>query len=186
MFRRPPKPLVASALILAACGKGPAADDFTAQEFGEFAQWSRGLSDFGGGGGGGGGTDSGLGTGGGSASFDGTWQGTYTFTANLPDRGYSCSCSAGVTLGIIEGVLQVGQGDSCAMDCGINTRLVFNGTVGGSGAAAGNVTESTSFYFTTPWTGTFTESSGIGSYSDTVSTDQGTAEVSGSFTVAPL
>lgn len=190
MSRISPVAFAAAALVgLTACNKAPTADDFGQQQFTEFSQWGRGLEDFGGGGVGGGGSDSGFSTGGGSggsSGFDGTWQGTYTFTANLPDRGYSCTCSAGLTLGIIEGVLQVGQGESCSMDCGINTRLTFDGSVGGSGAAAGSLTEATSFYFTSSWTGTFTEGSGTGSYTDTVTTDQGTAEISGSFTVAPL
>jgi hypothetical protein len=174
---------------LAGCkGTGSAAvnADIT---FEEFDKWGEGLESIGGGGGGGsgGGDDTAGGDdGGGSADFDGTWQGTYTFTANLTDFGYSCTCSAGLTLGIVEGTLQVGQGESCAMDCGINTRLTFAGSVGGSGAGAGSVEEATSFYFSTAWTGAFDGASGTGSWSDTVSTDQGTAEISGSFSVAPL
>lgn len=157
--------------------------------FAEFSQWGEGLEGLGGGGGsgsGGGDDTSGGDDGGSSSDFDGTWQGTYSFTANLTDFGYSCTCSAGLTLGIVEGTLQVGQGESCAMDCGINTRLTFAGSVGGSGAGAGSVEEATSFYFSTAWTGSFDATSGIGSWSDVVSTDQGTAEISGNFSVAPL
>ena len=172
---------------LVGCKKGPAADDFTAVTFSEFTEWGQGLEGAGGGGGGGGGgDDTAGGDGGGTGDFDGTWQGTYDFTANLTDFGYSCTCTAGLTLGIVEGTLQVGQGESCSMDCGINTRLIFDGSVGGSGAAAGAVTESTSFYLSTSWTGTFQAASGSGSWSDVVTSDQGAAEISGSFNVTPL
>lgn len=181
-------PILASLLVLGACGKGTGTSDFADAEFTEFETWGRGLEDFGGGGGGGGATDSGMGggSGGGTAAYDGTWQGTYSFTAELTDYGYTCSCSSDLTLGIVQGSLQVGQGGICNMDCGINTRLQFNGSVGGSGAGAGAVEEATSFYFSTSWVGTFSETAASGTFSDTVSTDQGAANVSGSFSVAPL
>ena len=175
---------------LASCSGGTGTSDFTAIEFSDLENWGEGLDDFGSGGGGGSGaSDSGLpgGTGGGgSSNFDGTWQGSYTFVAELTDYGYTCTGSGDLTLGIVSGTLQVGQGGQVSMDCGINSRLTFSGTVGGSGSAAGSVEEATSFYFTTNWVGTFSETSASGSFSDSVSTDQGAAVVSGSFSVAPL
>lgn len=189
-MKRSSLPLLASLLVLASCGKGNGTNDFAENEFSEFSTWGRGLEDFGSpaGGGAGGGTDTGMGggSGGGTAAYDGTWQGTYTFTAELTDYGYTCSCTSDLTLGIVQGSLQVGQGGICNMDCGINTRLQFNGSVGESGAGAGAVEEATSFYFSTSWVGTFSETSASGTFSDTVSTDQGAANVSGSFSVAPL
>jgi hypothetical protein len=186
-MKRSSLPLLASLLLVGACGKGTGTNDFAESEFSEFETWGRGLDDFGAAGGGGA-TDSGLGGGSGSgtSAYDGTWQGTYSFTAELTDYGYSCSCSSDLTLGIVEGSLQVGQGGICNMDCGINTRLAFDGSVGDSGAGAGTVLEDTSFRFSTSWVGTFSETSASGTFSDTVTTDQGTANVSGSFTVAPL
>jgi hypothetical protein len=182
-------PILASVLVLGACGKGTAANDFAAVEFSEFESWGRGLEDFGAGAGAGGGTDSGMGGGsggGGTSAYDGTWQGTYSFSAELTDYGYTCSCSSDLTLGIVEGSLQVGQGGICNMDCGINTRLQFTGNVGETGSGAGSVEEATSFYFSTSWVGTFSETAASGTFTDTVATDQGAANVSGSFSVAPL
>lgn len=175
-------------LGLFACGDGTGTNDFADVEFSDPNAWGRGLEDFGAGGGGGGSSDTGFSGGsggGGSTTFDGTWQGTYTFNAEL-ETGVPCTCSSDLTLGIVQGMLQVGQGGMCNMDCGINTRLTFGGNVGASGAGAGPVNEETSFYFSTSWVGTFTESSASGTFADTVSTDQGTANVSGTFTVAPL
>ncbi|MEC7947214.1 MAG: hypothetical protein VX265_06565 [Myxococcota bacterium] len=184
-------PVAASLIALGGCGKTGTTSDFGEVEFSDFSTWGRGLEDLGSnsGGGGGGAADSGFsggGSGGGGATFDGTWQGSYSFTAELIDYGYVCSCSSDLTLGIVEGTLQVGQGGICNMDCGINTRLEFGGSVGETGSGAGSVDENTSFYFSTSWVGTFTEGSASGSFADTVSTDQGTANVSGSFSVAPL
>jgi len=178
-----------SVLGLSACGDGTGTNDFAEVEFSDPDAWGRGLEDFGAGGGGGGSSDTGFSGGsggGGSTAFDGTWQGTYTFTAELTDYGYTCTCASDLTLGIVEGTLQVGQGGICNMDCGINARLTFGGNVGESGSGAGSVNEETSFYFSTSWVGTFSESSASGTFADTVSTDQGAANVSGTFTVAPL
>ena len=173
-----------------ACGNGTGTNDFSEIEFKDPSNWGRGLEDFGAGGGGGS-SDTGFGGGsgsggGGSSAFDGTWQGDYTFTAELIDYGYTCTCTSDLTLGIVEGALQVGQGGICNMDCGINSRLIFSGNVGETGSAAGAITEETSFYFTTSWVGTFSATSASGTFADTVSTDQGAANVSGTFTVAPL
>ena len=81
----------------------------------------------------------------------------------------------------------MGFGESCSMtDCGITSQLSFSGGVGADGTAAGTVEEDLSFFFTVPWSGTFSADQADATFSEVgLSTSQGTANVSGSFTVLP-
>lgn len=166
---------------LAACAQ-PSLDPAAPVEWEPFETWGRGLSGVGP-------VDSGLDSGGGddgggtTTAFDGTWVGTYTFSAALLDYGYTCACSAGVTIGIVNGQMVVGQGDACSMDCGINSQLRFRGAVDAAGAASGDVIEETSFYFTIPMAGTFVDATGTASFATTTTTSQGNTDLSGGWSV---
>jgi hypothetical protein len=176
--------LLAASFGLAACGDAVPTTAFDAHTLPESSGWGQGLEGFGTGGTAG---DTG-GTGGSSSSqFDGTWEGPYSLLVELTDYAVTCSCSADLTLVVIEGDLQVGFGESCTMtDCGITSQLAFGGSVGADGGAAGTVEEDLSFFFTVPWSGTFTAGQADASFSEVgLSTSQGTANVSGSFTVLP-
>lgn len=176
---------VALVALAAGCGGDLSTTAFDPHTLSESAGWGQGLEGFGSTGGTGG-VDSG-GTGGGGANpYDGTWEGTYSLTTELVDFSATCSCSAAVTLVFIDGDMQVGFGENCVLDCGINSQLSFEGGVGADGVAAGTVSEDSSFFFTVPWTGSFTADQGSGSFSEAgLSTNQGNTNVSGSFSVLP-
>ncbi len=170
------------AIGVAACAQ-PTLDPAAPVEWEPFESWGRGLSGVGP-------IDSGLDSGGGGGDdggttnlFDGTWVGTYTFSAALLDYGYTCTCSAGVTIGIVNGQMVVGQGDACSMDCGINSQLRFRGSVDATGAASGEALEETSFYFTIPMSGSFVDATGTASFATTTTTSQGNTDLSGGWSV---
>lgn len=173
----------AAAALLAGCGTDLTVDAFAPHDLPEPTSWGNGIEGYNPGGGfgtGGGGT----GGGGGDDAYDGTYEGTYEVTTYLADYSVTCSCSANLTTVVDGGVIVVGFGESCTLDCGIGTQLSFDGSVASDGTADGTVEESTSFYYNIPWTGTFDGSTGSGSFSETgLSTSQGSTDVSGSFSV---
>lgn len=180
-----PQPwLLAFGLGLSACGDAVPATAFDPHTLPESSGWGQGLEGFGTGGtpgdtGGPGGTS--------TSQFDGTWEGPYSLLVELTDYAVTCTCSADLTLVVIEGDVQVGFGESCAMtDCGITSQLAFSGGVGADGTAAGTVEEDLSFFFTVPWSGSFSTDQADATFSEVgLSTSQGTANVSGGFTVLP-
>ena len=136
-----PQPwLLAFSLGLSACGDAVPATAFDPHTLPESSGWGQGLEGFGTGGTPG---DTG-GTGGTSTSqFDGTWEGPYSLLVELTDYAVTCTCSADLTLVVIEGDVQVGFGESCSMtDCGITSQLSFSGGVGADGTAAGDASTS--------------------------------------------
>jgi len=173
----------AALLLLIGCGSDLTVDAFQPHQLGEPTSWGNGIEGYDpgfGGGTGGGGTG-----GGGGDAYDGTYEGTYSVSTYLADYSVTCSCTAGLTMVVDGGLIVVGFGESCTLDCGIGTQLGFDGSVGDGGAASGTAEEGTSFYYNIPWSGSFDGSAGSGSFSEAgLSTSQGTTDVSGSFSVS--
>jgi hypothetical protein len=163
----------AALLLLIGCGSDLTVDAFQPHELGEPTSWGNGIEGY----------DPGFG--GGGDSYDGTYEGTYSVSTYLADFSVTCSCTAGLTMVVDGGLIVVGFGESCTLDCSIGTQLGFDGSVGADGAATGTAEESTSFYYNIPWSGSFDGSAGSGSFSEAgLSTSQGTTDVSGSFSVS--
>ena len=182
MQKPTPAPLLVAATLLAACGGVPPTDAFAPHTLGTPANWGVGIDGFSTGLPGG--RDSGGP--GGSPAFDGTWEGTYTVTNYLSDYGVTCEYASDLTMVIDGGDIIVGFANTSAADCGISTQPEFSGSVGTDGAASGLVDEGLSYFYSVPWTGTFTADQGDGSFAEVgLTTSQGATDVSGTFTVFP-